>query len=236
MASILRNASMARIPARALDRLGRLRAHAGVRALLQGEQCWVAWDGAADVLAQLLVVPGVEFLEQRGPHWYRCGCSLPTFDVPQRAFAPLAGLITPAPVAPAPAAPVAFPRVVLALRRSDQPRPATAMLCTPAALAAWAEMAPTRHIEALQSARAGDTLLLMGANLPPLQGAERLWGERVLCPLGWAPTPDLPESALLEAIGAGGDELAILRQAAIELVPRHALAPMTRAGARLGAA
>jgi hypothetical protein len=236
MHGVLTNASLARIPADALPLIGGLRAYASVQVRVDGARAWVRWDEAGfEILRALLPVPGAEFFERMDSSWHLCGRSLPAFDVPQAGFLPLASVLTPGRVEPLADAGVAFPKVVLALKRSNLARNATALLCPAQALAAWADMAPTAKITALSAARSGDRILLTGQSLPPIEGA-RFWGERLLCPLGWAPDPDLPEHSLLQAIGAGPNELALLQPGNVEIAPRDALHPLTRAIARLGAA
>ena len=46
-----------------------------------------------------------------------------------------------------------------------------------------------------------------------LPAGERFWGEEVFLPLGYRPDPELPESALRTALGAGEEELLIVRAA-----------------------
>jgi hypothetical protein len=236
MHGVLTNATLARIPADALPLIGGLRAYASVQVRIDDARAWVRWDEAGfEILRALLPVPGAEFFERLDKHWHLCGRSLPAFDVPQMGFLPLASVLTPSRIQPVEYADVTFPKVVLALKRGSQPRNATALLCAPQALAVWADTAPTVKIAALSAARTGSLVLLCGQLLPPIEG-ERFWGERVLCPLGWAPDPDLPEDSLLQAIGAGPSELALLQPGSVEIIPRDALRGLTRASARLGAA
>ena len=56
-------------------------------------------------------------------------------------------------------------------------------------LAQWADAATSARIAAIQAARAGNQVLLLGRELPLLPGGERLWGERVLAPLVDIPLP-----------------------------------------------
>jgi hypothetical protein len=236
MHGVLTNATLARIPADALPLIGGLRAYASVQVRIDDARAWVRWDEAGfEILRALLPVPGAEFFERLDKHWHLCGRSLPAFDVPQMGFLPLASVLTPNRIQPVAYADVTFPKVVLALKRSNRPRNATALLCAAQALAAWADMAPTVKIAALSAARTGSLVLLSGQLLPLIEG-ERFWGERILCPLGWAPDPDLPEDSLLQAIGAGPSELALLQPGSVEIIPRDALRGLTRASARLGAA
>jgi hypothetical protein len=236
MHGVLTNASLARIPADALSSIGGLRAYASVQVRVEDSQAWVHWDEAGfEVLRALLPVRGAQFFEKLDRRWHLCGHSLPAFDVPTDGFRPLASALTAGRVLPLRADNASFPRVVLALKRSAVQRPATALLCASVALAAWAELAPTVRIAALQAAQSGSAVLLTGQGLPPIDG-ERFWGESLLCPLGFAPDPDLPESALLQAIGASAGELALMRREAVDIIPRDAFRALTRASARLGAA
>lgn len=236
MHGVLTNATLARIPTAALPLIGGLRAYASVQVRGDGARVWVRWDEAGfEILRALLPVQGAEFFERLERQWHICGHSLPAFDVPGDGFRPLASVLTAGRVQVVADAGVAFPKVVLALKRSNQPRDPAAMLCTVKALVAWADMAPTARITALSAARNGELVLLMGQPLPVIEG-ERFWGERLLCPLGWAPDPALPEESLLQPTGAGPDELALLRPGSIEIIPRGALRGLTRASARLGAA
>jgi hypothetical protein len=232
----LTHASLARIPADALPLLGRLRAYASVEARLEGAHAWVRWDEAGhEILRALLPVERAEFFERVDKLWHRCGRSLPAFNLPGDGFLPLASVLIPASAALIAPDAETLPRVLLALKRCNQPRPASAMLCGGKELAAWADMATQAELAALQAAHSAELVLLLGERLPALISAERFWGERLLCPLGWAPDPALPESALLEALKLASHELALLRPGALEVIPRDALRPLTRAEARLGA-
>jgi hypothetical protein len=236
MHGLLTNASLARIPADALPSIGGLRAFASVQVRVDGPHAWVRWDEAGfEILRALLPVHGAQFFERLDSRWHLCGRSLPAFDVAQDGFRPLASVVTASRVELQADAGVTFPKVVLALKRSAERRPASAMLCAPATLAAWADMAPTAKIAGLSAARLGLAVLLTGQDLPPIEG-ERFWGDDLLCPLGWAPDPALPESALLQAIGANAGELVLMRRESIDIIPRTVLRPLTRASARLGAA
>jgi len=80
---------------------------------------------------------------------------------------------------------------------------------------------------------AGDRVLLLGRPLPPIPGAERFWGGRILVPLGFRTDPEPPEPALCGALGAGDDEFLVLTQEGAETVPLRAFRTLTRAGVRL---
>lgn len=239
MHGVLTHASLARIPAAALTRLGRLRAYASVEVRLDDHQVWVRWDEAGfQILSALLPVHGAEFFERVGTRWHRCGSSLPAFRTPEDGYVSLASALTPARVHAVQNDAEPLAKLVFALQRSATPRSPRALLCKPGALANWAEMAMLAQFKGLEAVRSGDLVLVMAtgdAGLPPLAHAERYWGERLLCPLGYRPDPDLPESALLPALGIRDDECGLVRHAAVEVIPRGAARPLSRASARLAA-
>jgi hypothetical protein len=225
----------ASLPASALPVLAGLRCTAGVRVRLLDERAWVSWQpGSDEVLHCVLTVPGVELYVQRGESWYRHGRHLPAFaaafDGPAE---PLDCVLTPAPVCPEPPLPLSAPPCQLRLERDERPRQAAALLCGIADLAAWAERATTASLEAVQAARCGAEVLLLGRRLPPILAGERFWGERVLVPLGFRLAPALPESAVMEALGLTDDELAVFRPDASDIIPRQVFQPLSRAGVRL---
>lgn len=236
MHGALSNASLARIPGDALVRLGALRTHPGVEVRVEQGRAWVRWnEPGTEVLRALLPVESAAFFERVGERWHLCGRSLPYFEIPRDGFRPLASVLSLGAASLIPCDDEPPPKVVLALKRSTPERPATALLCTAKSLAAWAEMAPGPDLERLYAARSGELVLVTGAPLPALANTERYWGDRLLCPLGWAPDPALPESALIEALGVGDNELALIRNNAVEVIPRDVLQPLSRASARLGA-
>ena len=68
-----------------------------------------------------------------------------------------------------------------------------------------------------------------------LAGAQRYWGKRVLVPLGFRPDPELSEAVLLEACGAGRNEIVLLDSRGTIVIAESAFEPLTRAGLRLAA-
>ncbi|WP_435016011.1 hypothetical protein TA3x_003569 [Tundrisphaera sp. TA3] len=233
-------ASLARLPTSALGTLASLRREPGVMVLADGDVTWVAWRaGNARVLRCLLPLPGVAlFIEQDG-HWFPPGSPLPCFDAPDSldGAIPLPRALTPEPVVPEPAPADLPPPARLALARDHRPRPTSALRCRVADLARWADTAPSAEIESARGARSGATALLLGASLPPIEGAERFWGRDLLVPLGFAPRPGWPEAWLRLALEVADDELALIGpDATVERIPRAAFRPLTRAGIRLALA
>jgi hypothetical protein len=240
MTSPLDDVCCARLPAAALAHLGALRVRTDVRVLARGDELWLRWPaGDEDVLHRVLSVRGAEVFAQRDGLWYRPGRSLPTFGVPDELPQTLLHLLAPEPVKPEGRIgnPSYSDPVRLCLARDDTARPASALCCALADLDRWAEAATARRLAVLEAAycatAGGPRVLLLGERLPPLPAGERFWGRSVLAPLGWRPEPALGEAALRAALGVRPDEIALLRQEGVEVVPRSAFRPLTRAGIRL---
>jgi hypothetical protein len=231
----LEDASFAIIPAHALGLLAPLRDVAGVSVALDGSIARVAFPaGQRAVLERLLCAPGVELYSRRENAWYRATESLPAFDFDTRGnFLPLSRALTPARIESELAPPLKPAPVILKLARSEKPRESTAALYGLIALTAWADMASGRVIESFRAARQGERVLLTGVNPPWIEPGQRFWGERVLCPLGYELTPDVPESATCEALGLREGDVAIVSESGGEVVPAAAFAQLTRAGLRL---
>jgi len=226
----------------ALAVLADLRARDDIKASVAGGRAWVRWPAGDDnVLLRVLAVEGVELYARRGDRWHRFGAALPAFDFPEGLeFRPLHAILFPAPVMPVPAGealrgltPPA--RLALVLAPDARPRPASALTCTAAELARWADGTPAARLAALEAAWCKGRVLVLGARLPPLASGRRYWGEAVLVPLGFRPEPDLPPGAVRDALGLTAEELLLLDEGSAEVVPRSALRPLTRARARLAA-
>lgn len=227
---------LARLPATALATLADLRRERGLSVEVAGDRAWLLVEGPPEsLLHRLMAISGVALFEARDGAWFPRGGRLPasevTFD--RQAARPLSRAVLPAPIEPVPPPEGRPAPAPLRLVRDARPRPATALLGPLRALGPWADSAPSAEIEGVSAAIRGDAVLLRGRPLPPIDGATRLWGRRVLCPLGWRPDPDLPEGALLAALGAGEDRLLLIVEGAYHLIPEAALAPLTRASARL---
>jgi hypothetical protein len=218
-----------------LPLLADLRLRSDVRVRLEGQAAWVYWlAGDRDVLLRVLAVDGAVIFEHRDRRWYRPGCHLPSFAVPDDTDArPLLSLLTPAPVAAQTTTASVVP-ILWRLVRDPQPRPARALCCSLSELAAWAEQATSRQMAGLEVAiDAQGQVLVMGEQLPPLIVGPRYWGRRLLLPLGWRPEPNLDENALCAAAGLRPEELGLWTPAGVDVVERETLRPLTRAAIRL---
>ena len=159
---------LASLPQQSLAALAEVRDVPGVEVALVEGRAWLRWPAGKDtVLRCLLPVPGVVLYEPRDGRWYRPGAHLPSFDVPPITTSkPLAQILTPAPVQPR--LPDGVPAEPLRLRlvRDETPRPTTALCCTAASLADWAETATSAALAAVRAAVSGNVILLVGRRLP----------------------------------------------------------------------
>lgn len=226
----------ASLPASALAALADLRRESGVTVTVAGGRAWVRWrPDAGLVLRRVLPIPGAELYTRRDGLWYRHGNRLPSFGLPVDGGTSvgLERAVIPAPVVPEPPGGEPTQAVAVRLVRDDRARTPRGLRCTLGEIAPWAELAPTARLASLLAAWDGERVLVLGDRLPPVAGGERFWGGRVLTPLGFRPDPDLPESALGAALGGGTDAILALTGAGVEVVPRAAFRPLTRAGLRL---
>jgi hypothetical protein len=243
----------ASLPLAGLAALADVRCVRSVDAAIEGDRVWVRWPaGDEQFPLRVLSVSGAELYVERDGVWFRFGSRLPSRGWPKGAVAePLQFLLSPA--FPDPETPRAeqLRRCSIALVRDPRPRPAAAMSCDISALAAWAERATTAEIGAVEGIHSDGSVVLRGRKLPMLPApspypfphpggegrvrgpARRYWGERVFVRLGHRPEPALPESAILAALNAGEETLALLDFEGVELLPLHAFQPLTRAGVRL---
>jgi hypothetical protein len=226
----------ARLPAPALAALARLRCEPDLRAARAADHVWLRWDaGNERVLRAVLPLPGVALFAHREGRWYPFGRALPVFDLPAPDYRPLAHVLFPAPLQAVPPPRDAAPPVTLTVRPDARPRPARAALCPLAALLAWADTVPAPQLAELEGLFFLDQILVLGDRLPLFPDGTRYWGRDVLVPLGYAPDPDLPESALRAAAGVTDDEILLMGTDHAEAVPRELLRPLSRAGLRLAA-
>ena len=235
MANPLENVSCARLPADVLPALAGLRCLPELAVRLDGAHAWLYWPpGEERVLRCLLPLAGVELYERRDGHWYRPGRHLPSFEVPASAGGQrLEQVLFPDRIDSEPPPVLALRPDSIRLARDNKLRPATGMRCGLVELARWAETATSGGLAGLRAARSGERVLLLGRRLPALPGGRRLWGERVLVPLGFRPEPALPERALLEALRVGGGEIVVLGADGAEVVAVDAFRPLSRAAVRL---
>ena len=225
----------ARLPADGLAHLAPLRNRADVRVHLERDVAWVTWPaGRPEVSRCLMPARGVEFFALREGAWFRFGSRVPTNDAPPAgAGAAVAAVLVPAAFDVLPPERGSCSPVVLRLAHGGTVMPATALACSLAALAAWADRATTAEFDGLKAARTDDRAVLLGVKLPTIAGAVRFWGTDLLVPVGFRPDPDLPRAALRDAIGVTGDELVLLTDDWADVIPRSAFEPLTRAGVRL---
>jgi MoxR-vWA-beta-propeller ternary system domain bpX2 len=228
--------SAARLPAGEVAALGPVRHDPDVRVHLDTDRAWVRWPaGRADVIRCLVPVSGVVFFSKRSDGgWSRFGSRLPTADgPPDESGEPLVRVMFPARLDPIPPGEKPFPPLGLRLVRGGQPQTVTGAVTSLDQLAAWADTATTLALSAIRAARCGRRVLLVGSKVPPIPGSTRFWGSDLLLPVGFRTEPVLPPSIVRTAVGATADDLAQFDESGVDLVPRSAFEPLTRAGVRL---
>src|ERR1019366_2392722 len=212
----------ASLPPEGLAALAEIRAVPGVMVLRQSSRTWVRWEAGDDrVLQRVLPVAGVALYSFRQGHWYRLGGHLPAFEVVTEGdFQPLPQVLFPAPVQPL--APQAGPwsKITLGLRPEVQPRSTAAMICPLQELLAWMDAIPSCRLTALQGARNGASIFVLGPRLPLLPSAQRLWGETVLKPLGFCLEPDLPDRVVCECLNLTDEEFLIITERGADVLCR----------------
>jgi hypothetical protein len=235
MALPLRDVNCASVPVDSLPVLADLRAGPGITVALADGRAWVRWESNDEsVLRLLLPVSGVALYVFRDGNWHRFGRHLPAFDLPPSLdYRPLHQVLFPAPVLPVPSRPVRLRPLRLRLVADPRPRPTTALECTLAELARWAETVPELRLNQAWAAHCRGRVLVLGDRLPEVALGSRFWGESMLVPLGWRAEPDLPAGAVREALGLSEEELLVLDAGGAEVVPRSAFEPLTRARVRL---
>lgn len=225
----------ASMPLSALPLLAELRNAPNVAVAIVEDRAWIRWPAGDDeVLRRVMPAPGVELYLRRDGLWYRPGHCLPTFGLPENvAGQPLLRALTPSPTLVAKVPELDLHPQTLRLLRDGTPRTTTALLCPLVSLTAWADTAASAELGGIRAAYTEGTVLLLGRRLPNLARSERLWGQRVLLPLGFRADPNLPESALREALGVVSNDRLVLTEAGAEIVPDNACQPLTRAAVRL---
>jgi MoxR-vWA-beta-propeller ternary system protein len=243
----------ARIPVDDVPVLAELRGQAGIRVMVAGEFAWVSWEPGLDLMQDILLrrilpLEGAELYTERNGRWYRLGEHLPRFDMPAgdgSEWLPLERTIFLKPIEAVRArGSVNDPMSIRLVRDLATPGwPASALRCPLDAISAWAERATSAQLARLTGAwvgsgspeRPGAEALVIGpdGSLPLLPECLRFWGSDLLIPLGYRAEPDLPASAIRRAAGARADELAVLDQDGLELIPRAIFKPLSRAGIRL---
>jgi hypothetical protein len=235
MTLILDQACCACLPLKALPALASLRRLENIEATLDQERIWLRWPAGRDeVIREVFSVPGVKLFVREEGLWRRYGSRLPSFGLPvDSGMKPLYQLLMPAPFQPEAPAPPLIKARTLGLVPNDQRQETTALASELSKLAQWADRATSHELGSVHAACCEERVVLRGAVLPLLPGATRYWGDRLLIPIGHRPEPALNERALLEALGVTEAEIAILQDREVELIPRAAFAPVSRAGIRL---
>lgn len=230
----------ARLPVAALADLADLRARPDLEILHLDSALWLRWKiDPETIVLRLLPLPGIELFERRDNRWFPAGRLLPTLEVPDDrtpGWKPLTAVLFPARIDPVFEPLVGWERTGLRLVPSSEPRPTRALRAAFDVVQTWCETAPTSDLLAQRAVWNRDEVILLGDALPPLQPASRYWGQRLLLPLGQRLEPELPEVALLDLFSLSRGEIALLDEAAIDILEEARLHPLSRAALRRAAA
>jgi hypothetical protein len=246
MSASWKDVRRASIPVRDLPVLAELRGRSEIRVLIAGEVAWISWKPGSELMEALVrrILPlgeAVLYTERDG-RWYRLGEHLPAFDVPGRAESEwplLERAIFPEPVrAVQSREKLQAPIPIRVVRDAGAaPRPASGLRCSASSLAAWAEHATLAQLAALKGAWVEREALVLvtgsAESLPLMTDGLRFWGTELFVPLGFRAEPNLPACAIRRAAGARPDELAVLDEDGIELIPHAIFKPLSRAAIRM---
>ncbi len=237
MGTPLDNVSCANIPRERLEALADLRHLPGILVAPIGDRAWIRWNPSLQsVLERILPIPDIQLFTHHKGFWYQPGRHLPDFNLPIETSPeqlPLASVLLPDKIEGIPE-PTDLPAPLpITWVRDDEPRPATALTCSLAQLGQWAETSLSSQFDGLLGAHSGERVLILGADLPALPGAQRYWGERIFLPLGSRLNLRLSEPALCRALQISTDEFAIFAAHEFEIIPRTSLRPLSRASVRL---
>jgi hypothetical protein len=231
----LQHLSAALLPVAGLGALADLRCRSDIRVAMDDVLGWVMWPaGDEAVISRLMPVAGVALFHEETGTWFQLGSRLPTADLPRFGPGqPLHDVLVPAPFAATPPDEPTLTPVVFRFVPASTHRPTSALLCSLRELATWADGASSIRLASFTAARLQDQILLRGANLPLLPSGVRLWGQRVLLPLGRRLEPDLGDEAVYDALGVADNEIVYWSDAGPEAIAVEAFTPLLRASLRL---
>jgi hypothetical protein len=253
MTASLKDVCSATIRVEDLPLLAELRDQSEIRVSIAGDRAWIWWQPELEAMQEILIkwilpLPAVELFTERGGRWYRWGEHLPAFGVSvpdDRRGVPLERIVLPKLVSAQRPESLRLDRVRVGVVRDErcQSRPATALFCRLSELHVWAEQATSAAFAGLKAAwtgGAGDErgeaeVLVLGqhGSLPMSRTGVRFWGTDILVALGFRVDPDLAEPALKNAVGAGPNDLVVLRPDGFEVIARASFRPLSRASVRL---
>jgi hypothetical protein len=228
----------ASLPRIHLERLAPIRAWRQVKVQEQGPTLWLSWPEQTAGVAELVFpLPGSELYERREGHWFAFKRQLPSFAVPDLAGAkPLSELLFPEAVTLPTVATAGRPAIPITLLADSQPREVSALRCCAAELHEWMETVPTARFAKVLALRQEDTVFLLGNNLPPIAGAQRYWGNRILTPLGFRYEPLLAEAILVGIFDLASKQMLLVDHQRMELVDSSRAQPLSRAAVKLALA
>jgi hypothetical protein len=215
----------------------RLRGLPGVEVLALPNALWVRGrPGHAAADRALWLLPGDRFTINDRGQLVPWNCLLPVAPAPQGNWQPVADFVALS-VSP-PALPgMLDTRLPLRLVRSAAERPATLLLTTLAAWAAYADTAPAIRLARLTFAADADGRVLVAGTPPPaLPGVPHTLDNGIALPSGLAWQPAVPAKTVAALLALADGETALFAaDATFSRIPPAAWVPATRSAVRLSA-
>lgn len=219
----------------ALLAAGAVRLRGGIEACEAAGMVWLRGDDLSDELAyelRKLAADGIFDVAAEGT-LTRPGTILPEGKLPEAGWQPLDRWLA---LAPQPAALGAeLPgRVALRLARAEQESPATLLLTSIEAWAAYAVGAPAVRLSVLTMAACADgRVIVRGMPLPPVRGTRFTLDEGIAIPCGFCVVPRVDAAVLKDRLGLAEGDIALFRpDGAYERIVAASFARATRGGAR----
>ena len=191
---------------------GALRLRGDVRVRDAGDGAvWLRGDALSEDLdLELRKLPGARrhTVDPEG-HYTEVGHRVPAGTLPADGWVALSAWLAPAPQ-PAALAGELPPRAAPRLERCDVEQPASALLTTVAAWAAYAATAPAVRLRPLHFAVCDDgRAIVRGSPLPPMPGRRYHEADGVAVPCGFALAPALEPAVLRDVLGLSPGDLAL---------------------------
>jgi hypothetical protein len=215
---------------------GALRLRGDVRVREEEEELlWLRGEDLGEELdLELRKLPGARRHTVDGDgRFTEVGHRIPAGTLPSNGWKPLSTWLSPGPQ-PAALAGDVPQRVVLRVERTGVERPASVLLTSVEAWAAYARRAPAARLRPLTFAACADgRTIVRGAPLPPVPGRRYAEREGVAVPCGYAWSPPVEPAVVRQVLRLAAGDLALFAgDGTHERVDAAHFARATRAAAR----
>ena len=183
----------------------------------------------ADALRERL--PSATLFHLKSRRLIPLGAELPVATLPELDWRPLAELLPVSPPIPRPVA-ASPPAAAVTLVPSLQPLEPDGLLTTIAALAELLETAIATPYEAVRFAADGETAIVVGSPLPPVEGTRLVIVDGLAIPAGFRLHPPVAAASLRELTAADESDLLLWQSDGVDRITADSLVPLTRANLR----